>query len=98
MEIDILYVADCPYVATARTRVHDALDAAGIAAVIREVQVTSGDDAVRLGLRGSPTILIDGHDLSAIGDEPALACRLYRGASGIDGAPSVEQLVEALRQ
>ena len=97
MDIDILYVADCPHVGTARTRVRDALAAVGTAAVVREVPVTSADDAVRLGLRGSPTILINGEDVFATGDEPALACRLYRSAGGLDGAPSVDELVEALR-
>ena len=98
MEIDIVYVADCPHVEAARTRVRNALAAAGTVAVVREVQATNADEAVRLGLRGSPTILIDGRDAFATGDEPSLSCRLYRSAHGVDGAPSVSQLVEALMQ
>ncbi|MGH9138402.1 MAG: DF family (seleno)protein [Acidimicrobiales bacterium] len=96
MEIDILYVADCPHVGEARRRLRDALAEAGASAVVREVQVTTHHDAVRLGLRGSPTIRIDGRDAFAAGDEPSLACRLYRSADGVERAPSVAQLVEAL--
>jgi hypothetical protein len=95
VRIDILVVADCPHRAAARARVQAAVDRAGIAASVREVEVATTEDAVRLGMRGSPTILVDGRD--PFGDaEPSLSCRLYRAGGGFDGAPSVERLVAAL--
>jgi hypothetical protein len=97
LDIDLLYVADCPNHAIARARVQIALDRTQLAAVVRERQVQSSEEAARLGMRGSPTILIDGHDPFAAGADPAaLSCRLYRSEPGVTGAPTVEQLVEAL--
>ena len=97
MDIDLLYLAACPNHAIARARVQIALDRTHLAAVVREREVQSSEEAARLGMRGSPTILIDGHDPFAGGADPAaLSCRLYRGDPGFGGAPTVEQLVEAL--
>ena len=42
-------------------------------------QVETNEDAQRLQFRGSPTVLIDGRDVFADGDEPiGLSCRMYR--------------------
>ena len=98
MDIDLLYVADCPNHAIARARVQIALDRMQLTAVVGEREVQSSEEAARLGMRGSPTILIDGHDPFAGGTDPsALSCRLYRSDPGFSGAPTVEQIVEALR-
>ena len=97
MEIDLLYVADCPNHAIAGARVKVALDRAQLTAVVHEREVQSSEEAKRLGMRGSPAILIDGRDPFARADDPAtLSCRLYPGDGGFSGAPTVEQLVEAL--
>lgn len=96
MRVEILHVADCPNVHTARVRIEAALDAAGVAASIDEVEVDSADGARRLGMRGSPTILVDGRDLFAGAATASLSCRLYRVDGDIDGAPSVQQLMAAL--
>jgi len=96
LDIDLLYVADCPNHAIARARVQIALDRTQLAAVVHEREVQSSEEAARLGMRGSPTILIDGHDPFAAGADPAaLSCRLYRSDPGFSGAPTVEQLVVA---
>jgi hypothetical protein len=96
LDIDLLYVADCPNHAIARARVQIALDRTQLAAVVRGREVQSSEEAARLGMRGSPTILVDGHDPFAGGADPAaLSCRLYRSDPGFSGAPTVEQLVEA---
>ena len=58
-----------------------------------ERQVDSDADAKRWGMRGSPTILIDGDDpFGTEADEPSMSCRLYAG-----GAPTVADLAAALR-
>ena len=60
-------------------------------------QIETDEDAQRFQFRGSPTVLIDGRDVFATGDEPiGLTCRMYRSEHGLVGAPSVEQLHEAL--
>ena len=98
MEIDLLYVAECPNRTVARDHLELALAQTRSAAVVREREIRSGEEASRLGMRGSPTILIDGRDpfVGAAGPT-ALSCRLYRSDVGFSGAPTVEQLVEALQ-
>ncbi len=56
-------------------------------------QVEADEDAQRLQFRGSPTVLIDGRGLFAIGDEAiGLSCRMCPTGAGFAGAPSVTQL------
>jgi hypothetical protein len=97
MEIDLLYVPECPNRSLARAHVEGALVQAGLAAVVREQEVRTSEEAVRLGMRGSPTILVNGQDpFGAAPDSTALSCRLYHNEAGFTGAPTVEQLVEVL--
>jgi hypothetical protein len=97
VQIDLLYVHDCANRVLARGRLDVALARVGLAPVVRECQVRSADDAARLGMRGSPTVLVDGHDPFADGVvAPSLSCRLYDNGDGLEGAPSVARLVEAL--
>ncbi len=65
--------------------------------VARQVVATE-DDAVRLKMTGSPTILLDGTDpFGRPGLEPSLSCRLYPDEHGRLGpAPSTGQLRQAL--
>jgi hypothetical protein len=96
VRIDILYVTGCPNLAAARARVHEALQDAGLSAVVGEVEIVTEADARRFGMHGSPTILIDGQDPFGLADKPSLACRLYRTADAVEGAPTVAALVEVL--
>lgn len=97
MDIRLLHVRDCPNHAVVRSRLEMALERTRVVAVVHDHEVLSSQEAARLGMRGSPTVLIDGRDPFADGADPAaLACRLYRSGAGLSGAPSVEQLVHAL--
>ena len=97
MRIDLLHVAHCPNLAVAREHIRLALERAGAVASLRETEVATIDDAVAVGMHGSPTILIDGTDpFAAAGGEATISCRLFRTTHGIEGAPSVEQLVAVL--
>jgi hypothetical protein len=97
VEIDLLYVSDCPNRTLARHVVDLALARTRLTAIVREREVRSGEEAERLGMRGSPTILIDGKDPFASGADPAaLSCRLYRSDAGLSGVPTVSQLIVAL--
>lgn len=99
MEIEVLTVADCPHRVRTLDRLRDALAHVGRTDVaITEREVGDATEASRLGMHGSPTILVDGRDL--FGDfrtEASLSCRLYRSDAGVDGAPSVDALVDALQ-
>jgi len=107
MRLTILSVPDCPHVAVLAERLDHAI--AGLTGftglvgsltgvVIDQVVVQTADEAARAGLRGSPTLLIDGTDpFAEPGVVASLSCRLYRQpGGGIEGAPSVTQLRAAL--
>jgi hypothetical protein len=97
MEIDLFYCPDCPNRRLARRHLDVALARARRAAIVRELEVRSCEEAQVLGMRGSPTILVDGRDpFGGAAGPAALACRLYQTESGLRGVPTVSQLVEAL--
>ncbi|MGE3795507.1 MAG: thioredoxin family protein [Dehalococcoidia bacterium] len=98
MQITLRYFDGCPNWRTAQERLRAALADAGAAdAAIGLERVETHEEAVRLGFRGSPTVLIDGRDPFA--DERAdvgLACRVYATPEGFQGAPTLDQLRAAL--
>lgn len=67
---------------------------------VRVVRRVVGDEgeAAALGMRGSPTLLVDGVDPFATGHEPfSVSCRLYRQEDGsVAGAPPVAALRRVL--
>ncbi len=94
--IDLLYVGNCSNLPVARQRLHEAVARSGVEATVREREITNARDAEIHGMRGSPTILVDGRDAAAGEAAASMSCRLYRTETGVDGAPTLEQLVEAL--
>jgi alkylmercury lyase len=99
MDITIVHVSDCPHVDLAQQRIAAALAQLGMDAAIQLQLVTSEHEAVAAGCHGSPTVLIDGRDpFDQAAGTVGLACRIYRTEAGTDGAPSVADLVEALRR
>jgi hypothetical protein len=96
-ELTVLAVPDCPNASVLQQRL------AGLVAGRPAVTVTRRDitdlaEAARWGMRGSPTLLIDGSDPFAAPDTaPAVACRLYQAENGrLDGAPTVSALRQVL--
>ena len=98
MNIDVLVVPDCPNHAAAMARIDEALKVAGVTDVeVTERVIADATDADALGMHGSPTVLIDGHDpFAEPGTPTSVSCRMYRTATGFDGAPSVADLIEAV--
>lgn len=97
MELTVLTVPDCPNGPVLTERLARVL--AGRAGVRVVHRVVRGEgDAVRFGMCGSPTLLIDGVDPFAMpGTRPSLSCRIYRDEAGrTDGAPSVADLRQVL--
>lgn len=96
MDISLLYFDDCPSWEVVDQRL------ATIAAQHPDVTVTrhrveTVEEAERLGFHGSPSILVDGVDVFATaGAGVGLSCRVYRTPAGMAGAPTTEQLREAL--
>jgi hypothetical protein len=98
MRLHVLHVPDCPGAEALDNRLAPLLAIRPDIQVTRQV-VTTEDDARRLGMTGSPTILANGTDLFARpGQQPSLSCRLYPDEHGHLGpAPTTAQLREALR-
>lgn len=89
--VTVLYFDGCPgwWLAVERLR------ALGVEPELQRVE-TAGD-VRRLGFTGSPTILVDGRDPFASGDERVgMSCRMYRTPEGLAGAPTLAQLRDAL--
>ena len=62
--IEILYFPGCPHHAAARELVERSAAEAVIDTNLRLVEVTSGADAERIGILGSPTVRMNGHTYS----------------------------------
>jgi hypothetical protein len=97
VRLQILHVPDRPGAEALEDRLAPLLAVRPDVQVIRRV-VTTEDDARRLGMTGSPTILADGTDpFARPGPQPSLSCRLYRDEHGRPGpAPTKAQLRGAL--
>ncbi len=96
--IAILHTPGCPNVALVRQRLADALARfPGPAPRVVVEEVADPDEAGRRGFHGSPALFVDGVDPFAGPETPAaFACRTYRTETGVEGAPSVDQIVAAL--
>jgi hypothetical protein len=87
MKIQLLYFPGCPNLDPARAAIRDALAAEGLAVECDEVDVQAPDAPDWARGWGSPTILIDGEEVTGSPRSAGNSCRLYQG-----GAPSVAQI------
>ncbi|MGN5381483.1 hypothetical protein BIV25_08615 [Streptomyces sp. MUSC 14] len=89
MELTVLVVPECPHTAPLRERLTRVLQGCTDVTVTWR-EVTDPEEAERLGMHGSPTLLVDGADPFARPDEePSLSCRVL-------GLPSPDRLRRAL--
>ena len=98
MRVQLFYFDRCPNWVVADKRLKQALDTAHHSDVVVERQpVETAEEAELIGFTGSPTILVDGRDPFATGDEQiGLACRVYTTPDGLSGSPTIQQLTEML--
>jgi copper chaperone CopZ len=87
MKIQLLHFEGCPNVDAARAALRDALAAEKLETSVEEIDVERPDAPEWARGWGSPTILIDGQDVTGQERTNASSCRLYPG-----GAPSVESI------
>jgi hypothetical protein len=99
VELTVLAVPDCPNAPVLEQRLAEVLADWPPVTVRRQV-IADVAEAARWQMHGSPTLLVNGRDpFAEAGAGPAVACRRYRDESGgLDGAPSVTALRQALEQ
>lgn len=98
MNIEVLHISDCPNTDEAARRLGAALTALGHGgAAVKMRLMESPKDTVGTAFAGSPTITFNGTDIFP-GRAPVqdLACRLYSTPRGLAGAPSIDQIKDAL--
>jgi hypothetical protein len=98
VEVTLLYFDGCPNWREAERRLGLALQQVGLPPSTLTLQrVETPEEAERLAFHGSPTILVNGADpFAELAAPVGLSCRVYRTAGGVDAAPALEQLTEAL--
>lgn len=99
MTVELVYEKTCPNIEAARAQLLKAFAAAGITPKWREWEVSSADAPQYIHGHGSPTILVDGRDVSGgetAGDD--YCCRVYaENEDGRKGVPSLQDIVSALK-
>ena len=97
--VTLMYLDHCPNWALAADRLRAAITRAGTDAVrVDWKPVHTVAAATAAGFAGSPTILIDGEDpFPRPSHVDGLCCRFYQTENGTSGAPSIDQLVDALQ-
>jgi hypothetical protein len=98
MNIDLLYFDDCPSWQIGLENLKVALEAEGLEADIRLVEVANDEEVARLKFLGSPSFCVDGADWwPEEREQYNLSCRVYPTPQGMKGAPTVDMLRERLR-
>ena len=93
MEVDFVYDTDCPNVELARGRLRQAFDSLGLAPAWNEVVIGSPRAPRHTRGYGSPTVLVDGRDVTGATPSAEVCCRVYEGG---DRAPALDAIREAL--
>lgn len=95
MQVTLLYFDDCPSWQTTEARLRGLADDFDL--TIERRIVDTPEAAEQWQFRGSPTVLVEGRDPFALGDEPVgLSCRIYQTPDGPAGSPTTAQLREVL--
>jgi predicted DsbA family dithiol-disulfide isomerase len=97
MQLTVLAVPGCPNAPVLAERLAAVLHGRADVSVSHQV-ISDEGEAARRGMRGSPTLLIDGADpFAGPGQPTGMSCRLYRDDDGqVSGAPSASQLRQAI--
>ena len=97
MHLTVLAEPGCPNAPVMKDRLLAVLDGRTGISLSQQV-ISDAGEAARWGMRGSPTLLIDGVDpFAEPGQAPSMSCRLYHDENGqISGAPSIGQLRQAI--
>lgn len=93
MKVEILYVAGCPHVAPTRQIVEQLLAERGLRMPVQSVAVSEQEAGGFQGFAGSPTVLVNGHDVEP-GAPAGMACRIYAGGAGVPSREACERAID----
>jgi len=98
-EVELIYDADCPNVEAAREQLRRAFQELGKSPAWREWDRVSPSSPAHARQYGSPTILVDGEDVTgAFPSDGANCCRVYHSdRDGVQGVPPIDAITSALR-
>jgi hypothetical protein len=99
--VDLVFGAECPNVEYARALLRTALVAVGLPAEWREWERDGADTPAHLRGLGSPTILVNGIDVSGAEEtddsaERANCCRVYYVDGRLRGVPALDAVAAGL--
>jgi hypothetical protein len=99
--IDLVFDNECPNVDDARALLRTALAVAGLSVTWREWAHGAAETPAQLRDLGSPTILVDGVDVSGAGPVDsavgrANCCRVYQNDGRLRGVPPLDAVTTAL--
>jgi len=98
VRVELLYADGDPAAMPARQNLVEVLTEDAFETAIQMIAVGTTDDAELLGMRGSPTIRIDGEDIVPGWDGPiGLGPRAYDGDGPIPDKPTIRRAVERAR-
>ena len=89
--VELVYFEGCPHVAEARGEVGRALRQCGLPPTWREWDTTNPDTPAPLTGYGSPTVLVDGRDVTGGTSGSGIGCV-------VAGAPRAEVIIAALKE
>jgi mercuric ion transport protein len=99
MKVELIYEQTCPNIEAARTRLVQAFHSARIPAKWCEWEVGQPETPEYARRYGSPTILVDGNDVSGRDSQASSnSCRLYETDAGYEPVPTVKQIAGVLGQ
>jgi hypothetical protein len=98
MRVEFLYFNDCPSHRQALVNLKSALRDSKVPADLVLINVTSEEQAEKVGFQGSPSIRVNGKDLDGKNDSFSYACRVYQISGKITATPTKEFIQEKLRK
>lgn len=94
--VELVYGQDCPNAEEARINIRRAFTESGLVEKWKEWEVSSDATPPHLRRYGSPTVLVNGHDVAGTAPGDGSSCRVYDVAGMRSGVPPADLIVRAL--
>lgn len=95
--VELVYDRECPSVPEARAHLLSAFVQVALTPKWSEYQIGDADVPEHARGYGSPTILVDGRDVSGAVASAEMSCRVYStDQGGLSRAPAISDIVAAL--